>query len=125
MPARFLDAEPQLFTADMARARDFYIDRLGFKSVFMYGEPPFYGQVERDGAKLNLRLICEDVFVGDVRQREHLLAAAITVDDVAALDAEFHARAVPLHQALRREPWGARSLVVRDPDGNLVLFAGK
>jgi hypothetical protein len=27
-------------------------------------------------------------------------------------------------QTLRREPWGARDFILRDPDGNLLLFAG-
>ena len=27
-------------------------------------------------------------------------------------------------QTLKTEPWGARTFIVRDPDGNLVLFAG-
>jgi hypothetical protein len=25
---------------------------------------------------------------------------------------------------LKREPWGAHTFIVRDPDGNLLLFAG-
>ena len=31
---------------------------------------------------------------------------------------------VAFHQPLKTEPWGARTFVVRDPDGNLLLFAG-
>jgi uncharacterized glyoxalase superfamily protein PhnB len=31
---------------------------------------------------------------------------------------------VPFQQSLKEESWGARTFVVRDPDGNLVLFAG-
>jgi hypothetical protein len=27
-------------------------------------------------------------------------------------------------QRLETEPWGARNFVVKDPDGNLLLFAG-
>jgi hypothetical protein len=27
-------------------------------------------------------------------------------------------------QILKQEPWGARTFIVRDPDGNLLLFAG-
>jgi hypothetical protein len=25
---------------------------------------------------------------------------------------------------LRKEPWGAETFIVKDPDGNLLLFAG-
>jgi len=45
------------------------------------------------------------------------------VDDVKQLFLEFQAAGVPFHQTLRKEPWGATTFIVRDPDGNLLLFA--
>jgi uncharacterized glyoxalase superfamily protein PhnB len=51
-----------------------------------------------------------------------LLSAAITVDDVELLYSEFQAAGVCFHQVLRREPWGAQTFIIKDPDGNLVLF---
>jgi hypothetical protein len=27
-------------------------------------------------------------------------------------------------QTLRKEPWGAKTFIVKDPDGNLLLFSG-
>jgi hypothetical protein len=30
---------------------------------------------------------------------------------------------VEFHQTLKQRPWGARNFIVRDPDGNLLLFA--
>jgi hypothetical protein len=38
---------------------------------------------------------------------------------------EYQAAGVAFHQTLRTEPWGARTFIVRDPDGNLILFAGR
>jgi len=58
-------AEPQLFVGDVKTACDFFSQKLGFTIAFVYGDPPFYGQVMRDGARLNLR--CVDV---STRQRE-------------------------------------------------------
>lgn len=52
-----------------------------------------------------------------------MLAASITVDDVKALYLEFRAAGVEFYQLLRTEPWGARTFIVRDIDGNLLLFA--
>lgn len=117
----------QLFVADIQASCDFFTGTLGFTVDFVYGEPPFYGQVRRDHALLALRLVCEPVFVGDVRAREHLLSAAITVDtadEIKQLFLTFQDAGVPFHQPLRKEPWGARTFIVCDPDGNLVLFAG-
>jgi uncharacterized glyoxalase superfamily protein PhnB len=93
----------------------------------MYGDPPYYGQVVRDNARLNLRLVCEPVFVGDVRKREHLLSPSITVattSEIKQLFLSYQAARVSFHQSLKKEPWGARIFIVSDPDENLILFAG-
>ena len=68
------EVEAELFVADIKASCAFFTSKLGFDVVFTYGEPPFYGQVKRDNARLNLRLVCEPVFVGDIREREQLLA---------------------------------------------------
>jgi catechol 2,3-dioxygenase-like lactoylglutathione lyase family enzyme len=117
----------QLFVSNIKASCDFFTTKLGFVVDFVYGTPPFYGQVKRDNARLALRLVCEPIFVGDIREREHLLSAAITVNtasEIKGLFLEFQSAGVPFHQTLKKEPWGARNFIVRDPDGNLVLFAG-
>jgi catechol 2,3-dioxygenase-like lactoylglutathione lyase family enzyme len=120
-----LAAEPQLFVADIAASCAFYTAKLGFSVAFIYGDPPFYGQVFRDGARLNLRCVPAPVLDPRRRDQEDLLSAAITLDDAKPLFLEYQAAGVPFHQALRAEPWGARTFIVRDPDGNLLLFAGR
>jgi uncharacterized glyoxalase superfamily protein PhnB len=80
----------------------------------------------RDRARINLRLVCEPIF-NDVREREHLLSASITVataPEIETLFASFQAAGVAFHQELQTEEWGATTFVVSDPDGNLILFAG-
>ena len=117
----------QLFVADIKASCDFFTGKLGFAIDFVYGDPPFYGQVRRDNAQLALRLISEPVFVGDIREREHLLSASITVDtaaEIKQLFLDFQAADVRFHQPLKKQPWGARNFIVLDPDGNLILFAG-
>jgi uncharacterized glyoxalase superfamily protein PhnB len=119
--------EAQLFVANIETSCDFYTSQLGFAVSFAYGDPPFYGQVMRDKARLNLRLVSEPVFAGDIREREHLLSATITVataDEIKQLFLSYQATGVRFHQTLKKEPWGARTFVVVDPDGNLILFAG-
>lgn len=120
-----LSAEPQLFVADIAKSCKFYTEKLGFEVAFTYGEPPFYGQVFRDGAKLNLRCLSNPAIDPQLRDSEHLLSASITLDDAKPLFVELQAAGVTFHQTLRTEPWGARTFIVRDPDGNLILFAGQ
>ena len=91
--------EAQLFVANIQSSCDFYTNKLGFAVEFIYGDPPFYGQVRRDHARLNLRLVCEPVFVEGIREREHLLSASITVasaDEVRQLFFELPGRISPL-----------------------------
>jgi catechol 2,3-dioxygenase-like lactoylglutathione lyase family enzyme len=119
-----LGAEPQLFVADIAVSCAFYTEQLGFRLAFTYGAPPFYGQVIRDGARLNLRRVNKPTIDPRRRDKEDLLSASITLDDPKSLFLEYQAAGVTFHQALQTEPWGARTFIVRDPDGNLILFSG-
>jgi catechol 2,3-dioxygenase-like lactoylglutathione lyase family enzyme len=117
----------QLFVADIQASCVFYTDKLGFAVDFVYGDPPFYAQVTRDNARLSLRHIDEPVFAGDVREREDLLSASITVasaDEIKRLFLSYQATDLRFHQTLKQEPWGATTFIVVDPDGNLLLFAG-
>lgn len=121
--ARLTAACPQLFTTDMTRSCAFFTRKLGFAIGFLHGDPPFYGQVTRDGVRLNLRHVDAMPFGGDVRATDHLLSAYVEVSDIDALHAEYQASGAPLHQPLTTQPWNVRDFVVRDPDGNLILFA--
>jgi catechol 2,3-dioxygenase-like lactoylglutathione lyase family enzyme len=122
--ATLVAAEPQLFVSDIAASCEFYTKKLGFGVAFSYGEPPFYAQVFRDGARLNLRHLDTPGLDPALRDREQLLSASITLDDAKPLFLEYQAAGVVFAQPLRTEPWGARTFIVRDPDGNLILFAG-
>jgi catechol 2,3-dioxygenase-like lactoylglutathione lyase family enzyme len=120
-------AEPQLFVADIKASCDFFASKLGFAVAFTYGEPPFYAQVKRDGAQINLRCVAQPVIDRALRDRDQLLSASLTfatAQEIKALFLEFQAAGVTFFQTLKREPWGARDFIVRDPDGNLLLFAG-
>jgi catechol 2,3-dioxygenase-like lactoylglutathione lyase family enzyme len=116
-----------LYVRDLSASTDFFTSKLGFAIDFVYGDPPFYGQVSRDNALLALRSMDESFFAEDVRQREDLLSASITLasaDEIEQLFAVYQAADVPFAQTLRIEPWQAKTFIVKDPDGNLILFAG-
>jgi len=120
--------EAQLFVADIKASCAFYVAKLGFTCVFTYGDPPFYAHVRRDGGRLNLRCVEEPLVDPALRAREVFLSATLTVESRAeteALYAEFKAAGVALAQELCQEAWGAWTFIVKDPDGNLLLFAGR
>jgi catechol 2,3-dioxygenase-like lactoylglutathione lyase family enzyme len=118
---------PELFVTDLKASCDFFTKKLGFSIVFTYGEPAFYAQVKRDRALLNLKHVDYPVIDPALRDREVLLSADMGVDsndDIRKLFLEFQAAGANFFQTLKQEPWGATTFVVKDPDGNLLLFAG-
>lgn len=120
-------AEPQLLVTDIKQSCQFFVEKVGFSVVFSYGDPPYYAQVGRDGAHLNLRCVEAPAIGSTVRDREELLSASLTVataDEIKLLFLEFQSASVTVHQTLKKQPWGAKNFVVKDPDGNLLLFAG-
>ena len=117
----------QLFVADIKASCDFFVDKLGFSIVFVYGEPPFYAQVKRDSGCINLRHVDRPVIDPALRDRESLLSSDMglsSAEEINQLFLEFQAKGVTFAQTLRKEPWGATTFMVKDPDGNLLLFAG-
>ena len=115
-----------LYVRDLKASTDFFTAKLGFTIDFVYGDPPFYGQVSRDNARLALRSMDESFFAADIREREDLLSASITLgsaDEIRQLFLAYQAAGVPIAQPLRNEPWQATTFIVKDPDGNLILFA--
>jgi catechol 2,3-dioxygenase-like lactoylglutathione lyase family enzyme len=117
----------QLFVADIKTSCDFFSQKLGFSVVFAYGEPPFYAQVKRGRGVLNLRCLDRPAIDPALRERESLLSSDMGVNthaEIRQLFLEFQAKGVTFFQTLKREPWGAANFIVKDPDGNLLLFAG-
>jgi catechol 2,3-dioxygenase-like lactoylglutathione lyase family enzyme len=118
---------PELFVADIKAKSDFFTQKLGFSIVFIYGEPPFYGQVKRDHARINLKCVDHPVIDPALRDRECLLSADMGVDaaeEIKQLFLDLQSAGAVFHQTLRKEPWGAKTFIVKDPDENLLLFAG-
>jgi uncharacterized glyoxalase superfamily protein PhnB len=120
-----LGAHPQIFVTDFGVAVTFYRDRLGFAVEYLYGDPPHYGLVRRDGVALNLRHV--DTYPIDVARRdaEDLLAVSIVVRDASALFHHYRERGIAFAQPYREQPWGAHDFIVTDPDGNRIHFASR
>ena len=107
-------ARAVLSVADVERARDFYLGKLGFKQDWCFEEDgrPSVAQVGRQGCELILSAQWPDS-VGRGRMFISL--------DLAVLDAlrlELEGKGVAVEDGW----WGYRLMVVHDPDGNELLF---
>ncbi len=102
----------ELFVADAAAARDFYVGVLGFTVV--REEANGWVALERGAARI--ALLPRKVEAGAPRTFE----LTLSVDDVEAQAAAVAASGWPLHSPLKRRPWGQQDFRIVDPDGHGV-----
>lgn len=109
---------PILRIFDEAKAREFYIDYLGFAIDWEHRfEPgmPLYLQVSRDGCALHL-----SEHHGDCSPGAALRIVTTDIDGWhAALTGTHYKYARP---DIEEVPWGGREMSVKDPFGNRLTF---
>jgi len=109
---------PILRSFDETRAREFYVDFLGFDVVFEHRfEPglPLYLGLRQGECVLHL-----SEHFGDAAPGASLRIEVPDVDALcAALNAKGYRQARPGVQA---QPWGSRDMAVSDPFGNRLVF---
>jgi hypothetical protein len=114
---RFGKAIPILRIFDEARARDFYVDFLGFQVDWEHRfEPgtPLYMQISRDDCIVHL-----SEHHGDATPGAALRIETTALDDYCdALNAKRYKYARP---GIESMPWG-RDMSVKDPFGNKLTF---
>ena len=121
-------SRPVLFVADVDRALDFYVSRLGFTQNWRYEEQrgALVAQVDRQGCalifssqwpeKVGKGRIFVSLNVNEAMDEVRYLRVERAVN---ALRAEFESKGVHIEDGW----WGYRLLVVRDPDGNELNFS--
>lgn len=115
---QFSNTTPILRSLDEAKAREFYVDFLGFHIDWEHRfEPdlPLYMQVSREGCVLHISEHHGDCNPG--------AAMRIQVDDVDALQRELIARQYKYARpGVCDTPWGSRDMTLTDPFGNKLTF---
>ena len=110
---------PILRIFDEAKAREFYVEFLGFKVDWEHRfEPglPLYMQVSREGCVLHLSEHHGDATPG--------AGIRIETTDLDALHRELSQKAYKYSRpGIDEQPWG-RDMSIRDPFGNRLTFAG-
>ena len=109
---------PILRIFDEAKAREFYVDFLGFEIDWEHRfEPgtPLYLQVSRDECVLHLSEHHGDSTPGS--------AIRIDTSDIDAFHAELASkRYTYARPGINEMPWGTREVSVADPFGNKLTF---
>jgi len=117
MPATF-HAIPIFRIFDMAKAREFYVDFLGFRVDWEHRfdeTAPLYMQVSRDGLLLHLSEHHGDACPGST--------AVVQTTGLEAYHREITAKGYRfMRPGIEVAPWNARVMEVIDPFGNRLRF---
>jgi catechol 2,3-dioxygenase-like lactoylglutathione lyase family enzyme len=107
-------AVPVLPADDLAVAKRFYVDGLGFRVVFEASEDGTVGLlgVERGAMRITL----DSPMAGHGRDA----CVSLEVDSADAYYDEWRGR-VEIRRPPKDEPWGARTFDVIDPFGNTIF----
>ena len=108
-----LDAlAPVLRVADLPASLGFYIERLGFRMDFVWGDPPGYVCLSRDGICLHL-----SSYAGSTAG-----VVCFFCEGIDALYEDFGARGAPVGRPPADQPYGMREFEFEDPDGHRLVF---
>ena len=112
---------PLFFTMDIPATLAYYKEKLGFKCLGTWHDPPVYAMVARDRQEIHFRC-AEPPKANPNKYRDELLDAFLFVEDADALYAEYAARGVEFTRGVANMPWGSREFVVKDCDGRVLAF---
>ncbi|MEV6344324.1 VOC family protein [Actinoplanes sp. NPDC051851] len=107
---------------DQDRARDFYVDTLGFELVRQndMGPAQRWIQVAPKGGQTSITLVTWF----DTMPPGSLQGLVLHTDDLDAEVAALTAKGVPVPDGVQDAPWG-RFAVFTDPDGNRLVLRGR
>ena len=117
--ARFERTIPILRIFDIAKAREFYLDYLGFKLDFEHrfsADAPLFMGVSRGDVQIFL-----SEHYGDGTPGTHVV---VRVTGIEALLEELKAKNYRyFNPAIQNQDWGTRDMVVYDPFANHIVFS--
>jgi len=107
---------PILPVRDLTRAIEFY-QQLGF-TARRYRDGDFYAFIQRDGRQLHLSKTPE------LFPEHNFVRVYFYLHDgtAAALEAECRAAGMAIVEPLTPREWKMKEFVLRDPDGNRLIF---
>ena len=124
---RLKDSAPCFLVHDVRATAEHYRDVFGFCFDELFGEPPTFAMLFRDGATVVLQEAPEDrrpVVKPNAAALPGACDAFFGVNDVKALAEELAGRGADIVQPpVYRPIYDGWEMVVRDLDGRLVLFS--
>lgn len=120
---RITGSAPILLVRDVVASASYYRDQLGFAVNGMWGDPPAFCILERDGYCVMLsRVESDDAIRPHYKVVEKMWNAYFWVDDADAMYEEFRQRGAKIDYELCNQPYGCREFGIQDLDGYDIGF---
>jgi uncharacterized glyoxalase superfamily protein PhnB len=116
---------PYFMVDDVVATANFYRDALGFRYERLWGDPPCFAIVGRNGAHIMLSQIEGSGPMHPNRVSDPDGAAwdaYIWIDNAEALHDEYVQKGVTIPQQLRDQEYGCREFTIRDCNGFTIGF---
>jgi uncharacterized glyoxalase superfamily protein PhnB len=118
---QYRSAVPVVATADVRGTVDYYKRVLGFAEHFVFGDPPVYAGVRRDGVLL---YITHDADLAAALKKSGLHPDLfLWVQDVDKVFEEHKRRGATIVENISDRAWDARQYVIEDPNGYYLKIA--
>lgn len=122
-PAIILAQAPILLVSELPAAIDYWVEKVGFKTLGVWGEPPDFAILARDDAHLMLsQAPAGHTIVPHWRIKDKLWNAYFWVDDAGSLYEELIERGARIDYELCEQPYGVREFGIQDPDDHDIAF---
>lgn len=113
---------PVLLVKDVLHSANWYKDKLGFTISGLYGHPPYFAILHRDGHYLMFQKADPLLIKPNWKLVEKTNNVYFWVDDVETLYKEFIASGATIDYELYATPWGTKEFGINDPDEYDITF---
>lgn len=96
----------------------FYVEKLGFKKVSSYGNPPYVAEVQRDETE-TISLLCMPTATVANNSIATLTFKCRNIDGIYE---EFLVNGVTIDEKIDNKEYGLREFRIKDPDGYILYF---
>lgn len=112
----------QFLVPDVVATAEYYRDKLGFKILGYFADPPVYAMVSRDVAEIHFGEVDDVPSQSNSVRRSISCDAYIWTDDLNALFEELTARGADIVEGPIKRIYGSTEFTVRDCDDHIVVF---
>ena len=122
-PARLIGSASVLLVRNVVNAANYYRDAMGFSYGKLWGEPPSFVILNRDGMHVMLKQVVDDkCIVPHWTISEKLWNIYFWVSDVDGLYSELVRRGAKIDYEPCNQPYGCREFGTQDLDGYDIGF---